>query len=34
MYFQETDVKAFFAEICNRFEKATVIFDMLAYSLV
>lgn len=34
MYFQETDVKAFFAEICNCFEKTTVIFDMLAYSLV
>lgn len=34
MYFEPDQVKAFFDEICKRFDNATVLFDMLAYSLV
>lgn len=31
MYFPEDKVKSFFDTICNRFDKATVLFDMLFY---
>ncbi len=34
MYFEPEQVKAFFDEICRRFDNATVLFDMLAFSLV
>lgn len=34
MYFEPEQVKAFFLELCKRFEQVTVLFDMLAYSLV
>ncbi|HEY9543713.1 class I SAM-dependent methyltransferase [Prevotella sp.] len=34
MYFEPNDVKAFFMELCNRLDGATVLMDMLAYMLV
>lgn len=34
MYFAPEQVRALFKEICTRLENATVVFDMLAYSLV
>ena len=34
MYFDPEEVKAFFLSLCQRLPKATVLFDMLAYSLV
>lgn len=34
MYFEPEQIKAFFDEICRRFDNATVLFDMLAFSLV
>lgn len=34
MYFAPEEVRAFFNELCARFEEATVVFDMLAFSLV
>ena len=34
MYFDPDKVKAFFEELCDKLDKATVVFDMLAYSLV
>ena len=34
MYFERTQVKAFFENLCQKCEKATLLFDMLAYSLV
>ena len=34
MYFTPEQVKTFFNEICSRLENATVLFDMLAFSLV
>ena len=34
MYFEPDKVKSFFLEICRRFEQATILFDMLAFSLV
>lgn len=34
MYFPPEQVKAFFNELCRRFGYATVLFDMLAFSLV
>lgn len=34
MYFDPGQVKAFFNELCSHFDNATVIFDMLAFSLV
>ena len=34
MYFAPDEVKSFFEELCRQFDNATVIFDMLAFSLV
>lgn len=34
MYFTPEEVRGFFDEICKRFSNATVLFDMLAFSLV
>ena len=34
MYFKPDEVKALFEELCNQFDDATVIFDMLAFALV
>lgn len=34
MYFEPEQVKAFFAELSNRFDNVTVLFDMLAFKLV
>ena len=34
MYFERAQVKAFFENLCQKCEKATLLFDMLAYSLV
>lgn len=34
MYFPKNEVKAFFQKVCQEFEEATVLFDMLAYVLV
>lgn len=34
MYFAPEEVKAFFEELCNRFDRATIVFDMLAYVLI
>lgn len=34
MYFSSEEVRAFFDKLCQRFEKVTVLFDMLAYALV
>lgn len=31
MYFDESDVRKFFAMICRRFDRATLLFDMLTY---
>ena len=34
MYFESEQIKAFFQELCARFDNATILFDMLAFSLV
>lgn len=34
MYFSPAEVRAFFQEVCERFDDAVVIFDMLAFALV
>ncbi|WP_455103107.1 class I SAM-dependent methyltransferase [Phocaeicola abscessus] len=34
MYFEPEQIKAFFDEICRRFDNATVLFDMLVYIAV
>ena len=34
MYFEPEKVKSFFEEICKRFDNTTILFDMLAFSLV
>ena len=34
MYFDRNDVKTFFKTLCKELDEATILFDMLAYSLV
>ncbi len=34
MYFAPEEVRSFFNELCARFDEATIVFDMLAFSLV
>ncbi|MGP1437348.1 MAG: class I SAM-dependent methyltransferase [Phocaeicola sp.] len=34
MYFDPEKIRAFFQELCMRFDNATILFDMLAFSLV
>ena len=34
MYFEPEKIKAFFRELCTRFDNATIVFDMLAFALV
>lgn len=34
MYFEPEKIKAFFHELCNHFDNATIVFDMLAFALV
>ena len=34
MYFEPEKIKAFFHELCTRFDNATIVFDMLAFALV
>ena len=34
MYFERAQVKEFFDTLCQKCEKATILFDMLAYSLI
>lgn len=34
MYFERSEIKEFFTELCNRLDNATFLFDMLAYGIV